>query len=495
MEDIVILDAQWLARVFSAVVSYRETGISAEGFIDRDTLKEAWESTIVAPEVRDNILQLLRHFGLCLPISDTNMELFPCKLPIGEPDDNSWPLSPAQGERQLTYSVTFPSLIPPPLFSELIVLVYNNRVEHVAKDYSKYFANQILDILMVDKIGCRSCGIKSESPREKDDPNLYHKIHIELIPHRRNICITVRGVLPCCMMKKIGKLLNKAVSKYEGLGTIELNTLICPGCHMQKNPQPHRFNVKRVHEEVKKGEKLICSNAHVLPEPGKLLVGVIHDSCVPNPTVRPKNSRDLYDYSGCPKLPLILPVNKGGLSFDNNFKLFVSSLLFDGYAIHLLCEFPDGYHLTNAPGYRLKKPKEFMDAFGPLVYSVLHLIQHMSESTVSVKFSRHTKAVASMITDLIGDLNGKFPNVKDTSSQLSREELIERTRTSKLEREHLRRFLNIADKPASFGALRRLKYGDQLLWLCNEHYRQMRVLTIGTMRMVQGLQAYIESNV
>ena len=91
----------------------------------------------------------------------------------------------------------------------------------------------------------------------------------------------------------------------------------------------------------------------------------------------------------------------------------------------------------------------------------------------------------------------RFPQVKDTSSQLNRKELLEAINTfgSKMQRDDLKRVLNIVDKPAYFGCLRRLKYGDQLLWLCNEHYRQLRMLTIGTTRLVQGLQAYIESSV
>ena len=38
LENTVVLDPEWLAKIFASVVSYRDTGISTEGFIGRSLL-------------------------------------------------------------------------------------------------------------------------------------------------------------------------------------------------------------------------------------------------------------------------------------------------------------------------------------------------------------------------------------------------------------------------------------------------------------------------
>ena len=478
LEDTVILDPEWLAKVFSTVVSFRDTGINNDGFIENGKLIEAW-GDLQGP-VKDQILDLLHHFGLCLPMADSKLELFPCKLPIGEPDDMTWPLTPPPGCRQLTYSVTFPSLIPPPLFSDLIVAVFRYRAD-VSSDKARYYANHIVDVLRVDRIGCKDCKMKPETPKD-NDPSLLHQVHFELVPHQRTINLTVRGTLPCCTIRKAGRVLNKVVTHYEGLCSITLDSLVCPGCHTQSHPEPHKFNPKRLLAEHKAGDKMICSNGHTLPDVRGILTGVMQESCMPSATLKMgKTAKEKADFSGCPKLFIILPVNKDGLSFDEKLSLFVSSLVLDGFAAHFLCEFPDGYHLCNSPGYRLKDPKDFMAKFGQHVIAVLRLLSHLSGSSLTT--SHLTKALSVNIPDLIKDLTTRYPGVKDSSSKMRPDQVVKLVseKSKKFKREDLRKQLHVADKSDSFGPLRRLNYADNFLWLCSDHYKQLKVLSIGTM--------------
>ena len=483
LKNLVVLDPEWLAKIFSSVVSYRYTGISNEGFIERDKLKMIWKP--VTPNMRDKILDLLHYFGVCLSIIGTNMELFPSKLPMGEPDDTVWPLCPNYGEKQVTYSVTFPSLIPPPLFSDLIVTVYRLRVASHAMDKScRYFSNTVVDLMELNKPGCRDCGIKSN-----DSNDLIHKIHFELIPHRRTIKITARGPHPCCMIKQLNGVMNGVVSKYEGLGTIDLDTIICVGCHLQKVRNPHRFSAKLMALELGTGDKVRCYKDHIMRNATAVLTGDVDDSCMAYATIKPRSENDRQDYSGCPKLFIMLPVNKDGLSFDSDLKLFVSSLLFDGYAVHMVCEMPDGYHLTRSPGYRVKKPKEFMQEFGTHVIAVLRLLSHIAESSVvSLDDSTRTKAISTTIVDIITDYRSKFPGCKDIINEIGAEGLISaiHERGARIGREQLREQLSLMDRADTFGPLRRIRYNDQTMWLCQDHYRQFRVLTHG-LRGAQGM--------
>lgn len=497
MADLVILDPEWLAKIFSSVVSFRDTGIDDNGFIKRDVLCATWSH--VDERMRDKLLTLLHHFGICLPVGDGALQLFPCKLPIGEPDETAWASSPGPGERQLTYTVMFPSCVPPPFFSDTTVYMFRNRAE-VAEDGNfaqtwRYYANHILDNFRLKSVGCRHCAAAAATPAPGDSKQLLHRVHIELIPHRRTLVVTVRGAHACCMVRQVGNMLNNVVRKFEGLGTIELDTLLCPGCFMQGSKDPHRFSAKQLAsgDDVTSASngRVICRNAHHLGDASAVLTGDVNDSCLPTATLRPKSNRDRYDFSGCPRMFIMLPVNRDGLSFDRDLRLFASSLVHDGFAGHLLCEFPDGYHLTQAPGYRLRQPVEFMREYGVHVLAVLRLLRHVAGSTVSPQYATRTRAVTKTIDALLRDMSARFPGVRDAGAGLSPDDVIALVQRGgrRVTREHLRRFFHVTDSPDAFGPLRRLHYGDQVMWLCNEHFRQMRVLTIGTVQV----EAHVES--
>jgi len=498
MADLVILDPEWLAKIFSSVVSFRDTGIDDNGFMKRDALCATWSH--VDERMRDKLLTLLHHFGICLPVGDGTLQLFPCKLPIGEPDETAWSSSPAPGERQLTYTVTFPSCVPPPFFGDLTVYMFRNRAE-VAEDGDfaqtwRYYANHILDNFRLKSVGCRHCVAAAAAAPPGESEPLLHRVHVELIPHRRTLIVTVRGAHACCMVRQVVDMLNNVVRKFEGLGTIELDTLLCPGCFMQGSKDPHRFSAKQLTSEdddvtSSSDARIICRNAHVLGDARTVLTGAVNDSCLPTATLRPKSDRDRYDFSGCPRMFIMLPVNRDGLSFDRDLRLFASSLVYDGFAGHLLCEFPDGYHLTQAPGYRLRQPVEFMREYGPHVLAVLRLLRHVAGSTVSPQYATRTRAVTKTIDNLLRDMAARFPGTRDVAVGLSPDDVIALVhRGGRLvSREQLRRFFHVTDSPDAFGPLRRLYYGDQEMWLCNEHFRQMRVLTIGTVHV----DAHVES--
>ena len=481
LSDLVILDPEWLARSFATVVSYRDTGIGNDGFVEKRRLLGLWQSLGMG-EISGKLLSLLHTFGVCLPITETGMELFPCRLPIGEPEEHIWSICPDPDEKQVTYSVTFPSLIPPPLFSELILAVYRQRVPVTCnEESSRYFANLIVENLKLDRVGCRDCLQAARGPPAYlDEDELVHKVLFELVPHKRCIHVTVRGSQPCCMTRTLKHLLNGVVGKYEGLGTIELDTIICPGCYMGHNKVAHRFNAKLMFTEASSRNPVTCTNGHTLPSAASVLLGNIDESCMPYMTIKNRSPNDRQDYSGCPKLFVMLPVNRDGLIISPSTTMYTSSLLFDGFAVHLMCEFPDGYHLTQAPGYRLKDPREFVELYGSHVISVLRLLGYMTDSSV-VSLSSQTKAISKVVKELIDDLLSRFSEIEDISSDSTPEELINQIndRGHRFSRQELRNCMHVMDKPASFGPLRRLKLPDQTLWVCNDHYRQLRILRVG----------------
>lgn len=191
LEEIVVLDQEWLARIFASVVSSKSSPVDEFGMVDRNRLKDSL--TGVGPQTRERVLVLLRYFGLCFPIDDTQLELFPSKLPYGDPDRFAWPPTPRQGQRQVTHSMTFISSIPPPFFNNLMTTVYSHRASPDALSSAVtedgvpggatvrpvYYSNLFLETLRPDNVGCRNCGFRrtgSADGGDVEDLNLIHQV-------------------------------------------------------------------------------------------------------------------------------------------------------------------------------------------------------------------------------------------------------------------------------------------------------------------------------
>ena len=97
LDELVILDPEWLARVFTSVVAGLDSAVDERALIDRQTLCSLLPSDCSS----DRVIAVLRHFQLCLPIIGTDYELFPCRLPFGQPDVTVWPPAPRQHHRQV----------------------------------------------------------------------------------------------------------------------------------------------------------------------------------------------------------------------------------------------------------------------------------------------------------------------------------------------------------------------------------------------------------
>jgi len=92
VEELVILDVEWLARVFTSVLARLDAAVDDRtGLVRRSALDCG------------SVVALLRHFQLCLPIIGTDYELFPCRLPHGRVDDTVWPPAPPHQQRQVRH--------------------------------------------------------------------------------------------------------------------------------------------------------------------------------------------------------------------------------------------------------------------------------------------------------------------------------------------------------------------------------------------------------
>ena len=172
----------------------------------------------------------------------------------------------------------------------------------------------------------------------------------------------------------------------------------------------------------------------------------------------------------CPRLFVVLPVNGDGLTLNDDVRLLTSTLLLDGCAVHLLCEFPDGYHVTSAPGYRLRRPAEFMERYGGHVAVVVGLLTRLAASSaVSTEYAVRTRAVCRLADAFMTDLAARYrlAAVKRSSvaaADTTTDQLHRSATAAPLRRDQLRRCLRLADDDAdTFGPLHRLRYDRHVM--------------------------------
>jgi len=104
VDELVILDAEWLARMFTSLVARLDASVDDRGLMERDELRAALTTSSDCVST-DRLIALLRHAQLCLPVIGTHYELFPCRLPVGRVDDTVWPPVPDQHVRQVQHAV------------------------------------------------------------------------------------------------------------------------------------------------------------------------------------------------------------------------------------------------------------------------------------------------------------------------------------------------------------------------------------------------------
>lgn len=126
-------------------------------------------------------------------------------------------------------------------------------------------------------------------------------------------------------------------------------------------------------------------------------------------------SRSRHIDTDCPRLFVVLPVSTDALTLNGQLRVCTSTVLQDGYALHLLCEFPDAYHLTSAPGYRLRRPRQFVERYAGHVNVVLRLLTTLATSpAVTQDYAARTRALVGLADAVVTDLAARYPATKPT---------------------------------------------------------------------------------
>lgn len=467
--DIIVLNPQWLARQICTLLSYKQSWIES-GFLDHKILSEVWSH--MSSDNQCKLLELFRQLGLCIPVSGERKELFPCRLPIGHPQEDMWPRQPDVGQKQLTLTRKF-SFIPINFFGKLIVEINKGKLKFAPMTKPLYLANHVVFISEENPAACGLC-----SGSFSDDIALRqgsrHRVHLELKPYFLSLETTVRGPRPCCLMESLNTVIRGLL---QAVNVSVKTSIVCPKCFTTFKDFPFLF-----HEENLNVLAATCGYGHDLGSWEQVLRG--HSVVLDAIDYSIGKLEERLDERHCPRLFTLLPVNKECLPFK---EFLVHSLLKDGFEVHLLCEFPGEWHFLQSPGFRVSKPKAFVRKYGKRVYQVLKLVSHLEKPLkVSACFTLRPELegaavatiaagkLANTLKEVLQDFETLYPDLRTRGQASSCTDLEALMHSEGLNRRELARFLNVVDEEQRFGALLPTRIGNSVRWLCEQHYFEKR---------------------
>ena len=449
--DTIVLDPQWLADQLRKFVSFtREQWIFTQ-----DDLRNAFGGTY--GESQQQIIQLFRHFRICLPLDDGS-ELFPCRLPVGMPSPPLWPDAPDKDARELSYMCEF-SFVPNSLFTQIIAKIYGDtNVDNSPRP--RFFCNRAIYQTREAPGGCSVADCSPSNFRGR-----YHRVHIELRYHHNAVMVTVRGPSPCCIASSTRQMI-KSVA---GENIVTRFHTLCPECfvgHVYGNVCVECGDVCGVTRlEIVPGEPgrhISCEKGHELGSQIRVLRGEFKCNARPS-TIQPTRNDE-----ECPRFFVVLPINRDAGVFS---RLLPHSLLADGFAVHFLCEHPGERHFLSTPGFRLRRMQDFMDTYGARAYKLLDLMLKDGPAT-PLKFlfrkEEETGDCQHAVGGLLRFFREKYPHIKEKSKLVN---LDKPTPQERLLISTLKKHLGISsdsDQPGIPG-LEPVRVKGKVLWLCYQH--------------------------
>ena len=460
--DLVVLDPQWLSNQLCTLISFDKDFIK-QGLLTQNELLKAWKE--IPQKNHESIIKLLCEFGICFPVKDDEW-LFPCKLPVGMPNRNTWPLEPEHGENQLTHIYQFEDLSFD-FFSQYIVAVDRTKEDFHPGCTAFFSANHV--VYFPKNRPRRQCPYHERFNSKESIRTGVHRVHTELLHYERRLAVTVRGRRPCCFMQEIDAMIRSTAKKNVSI-TI---SVACSKCLIRDGKLEPIYETKDCLDTM-------CANKHILGEWEDVLEGKLHDWKVSDQIT---HLEERMEDKVCPKFFLMLPVNRKALSLSNR----IYSLLKDGWAVHLLCEYRRGSHLTNSPGLRLLKPKEFVKKHGQRAYQVLNAISKLGvplsaaalvapEVKVAQPVPRLAKQGAELVRELLDDFTKAFPDLTKDADEF---DIYNPKQAEGLSRRQLAKLLNqrYDDNQDEFGGLYPTKFGGRFLWLCKKHHMECKEIS------------------
>ena len=459
-EAFIILDSQWLSKQLRQVITYKDIPEIKGGIISHDYVNH-----VFGKENSKQILHLFRYTSTFIPFNENN-ELIPFLLPIGKPTDSAWPLAHKKNQVDFVFQFSF---LPPEYFSHIMADIHQRYSRFPLGDMKPiYYYNNIVFNTTYFQEKCEF----HENLSNIEQTKLNHRVRFELLPHLDQIVLSVMGKYPCCMAVNLQSLVTK--HRESLCQNVKIQTKqLCVECVEKRVQEPSTFDIPTVESS---GLVPICKIGHDLQSWHDLRMG----KCESRDTATRSQIEKIY-YSNdkeCPKLFLILPVNTRSLGMKD---LFITKFGREGYAVHLLCECPGAWHFLSAPGYFLRKPRPFIEKYGPRMQALLKVISKGIDILNPILSSPaiYATEILNKVVELLHNFLDKTKHDNKFIENLSYATSIEYLKCNKnLNKKELQFFLNTADSEGRFGDLIVTLVGDQLLWLCEKHARYWQQLVL-----------------
>ena len=274
--------------------------------------------------------------------------------------------------------------------------------------------------------------------------------------------------------------------------------LLCPKCVIQRHSYPDRLPRRLMTPH----RKAICSRWHNLGSWTRSLMGDYRPKESPS-----TNCLTVFPEYEHPRLILILPPSAKVSRKDWN--LFSRMKFLEGFEVHFLCEYTAYWHLTDEPGFRLNQSRDFVKRVGnqlpkllnlaltivqmvngvhehaengrmltPVIEELLRMYEYLSNVDTHIQdpytwLSKNKDRVVNMLTKVLANANDGLPDLYFKVGNSVKADSVFRKPTSG-NRYDIARYLRIEASSGSFGPLRPLYVGNEVRWLCDAHYEELR---------------------
>lgn len=477
--DVIFIDPLWLSKQMCLLVGSPSGASSGlDGILRIDNLAKTWPD--VPEGQRFAMLTLFRNLGLCFPLSETE-ELVPFQLPIGKADEDTWPMRPSDGQRQISCEFHF-SFLPPTFFSDLTIAINRRKLPNNFEVEPTFFRfHMVFATTLLASMGC-SLHCKEMHPLAE---NLeVHRVSVEGVPFEKKLKVIIRGPSPCCVLPDVRAAIKTVVdTRYPGIRYVR--QIVCTACELAgfKNPALLSELVKdgcnycswghdlSTEAAVIRGDIPLVSLPSELPAKGEVRLGVFFDE-----------AGRILDDCYCPRLPAVFPIGFQSPAFKK--RLRVNSPIKDGYSVHFLCECPGYWHFTEGPGFRIPDIRAFLDVFGARACKLLKLAFMLRDDDapdgsdqghVPVKIilgeAKLRHVLVTDIQDLLEHYFVEFPELKNSYMGFMQEDLEFVQSYEGLSRRKMCKLLEISPDWWRLGPLV-CTYNNRTnehLWLCEKH--------------------------
>ncbi len=276
--------------------------------------------------------------------------------------------------------------------------------------------------------------------------------------------------------------------------------LLCPKCVLLRHSNPERIS----YQTISPKRKAICSRWHNL---GSWTRAVTGDYRYANDFLVGSSSLSMLPDYEHPRLAMIVPPSTP--ISNREWYMFSRTKFLEGFEVHFLCEYTGYWHMVEDAGFRLNQTRQFTKKVGnhlpailnmalpmvqivngvhehshngrllaPVVADLIKNYEYLRNVDTHIRdpytwLSKNKDRVVTMLTKVLANASDGFPDLYFKVGNSIHAEMVFQA-APRANRYELAKFLRIEASSGRFGPLRPLYVGQEIRWLCDAHYEELR---------------------